>query len=95
MEPNLTRRNDWGHYGDDNPMTRGEFYARLDIINARFEEYDERLRSLETTVYAPRNFLISLITSTSGRFMLILIAFLVAWVFGALGLNPIKDLFGF
>lgn len=92
-ELELIKKESWGSYGDNTSMSRGEFYARLQIIYGHLEDYENRLEHLETTVYAPRNFLFSLFSTTIGRLILIGITLLVAWAFGVFGLNPLKGLF--
>lgn len=86
-------RSDWGHYGNGNPMTRGEFYARQEILYRHMEELSERVESLENIIGGPKNFLKDLWASIWGRMVIIISTVIILMIINYLDWDPLRKIF--
>lgn len=63
--------------GNGHPLTRGEFYAMMEMHVRDTAIFHKRIEKLEATVYAPKRFLLAMFWTGWGKLVLLLLALVV------------------
>lgn len=90
-EEDTTWRRGWRGRGDNSPVNHYEFYAVLDPIEKELKEVNERVENIEDRLVETRakHLLIDLFVTGTGRFFLVVVGLIAAYVVNRVGYNPL------
>lgn len=89
-EDSTTWRRSWRGAGDVSPVNHYEFYAVIDPIEKHLKVLDDRLESIEDRLVETRakHFIVDLFVTGTGRFFLIVVGLVMAYIINRVGYNP-------
>lgn len=81
----------WRGHGDNSPVNHYEFYAVIDPLERGLKEVNERIEDIEDRLVETRakHLLVDLFVTGTGRFFLVVMGLIAAYVVSRLGYNPL------